>query len=32
MAHFAEIGLNNAVLRVVVVNNAELLNEEKTLL
>jgi len=26
MAHFAEIGLNNAVLRVVVVNNAELLD------
>ena len=26
MAHFAEIGLDNAVLRVVVVNNAELLD------
>jgi hypothetical protein len=25
MAHFAEIGLNNTVLRVIVVNNAELL-------
>ena len=28
MAHFAEIGLNNIVLRVVVVNNAELLNSD----
>ena len=27
MAHFAEIGLNNTVLRVVVVANAELLDE-----
>lgn len=27
MAHFAEIGLNNIVLRVVVVNNSELLDE-----
>ena len=26
MAHFAEIGLDNAVLRVIVVNNAELLD------
>lgn len=28
MAHFAEIGLNNIVLRVVVVNNTELLNSD----
>ena len=28
MAHFAEIGLDNAVLRVIVVNNAELLDGE----
>lgn len=28
MAHFAEIGLNNAVLRVIVVHNNELLNEQ----
>jgi hypothetical protein len=27
MAHFAEIGLNNTVLRVIVVHNNELLNE-----
>lgn len=27
MAHFAEIGLNNKVLRVVVVNNQELLDD-----
>lgn len=27
MAHFAEIGLNNTVLRVVVIHNAELLDE-----
>ncbi len=27
MAHFAEIGLNNTVLRVIVVNNDELLDE-----
>lgn len=27
MAHFAEIGLNNAVLRVIVVDNNELLDE-----
>lgn len=27
MAHFAEIGLNNTVLRVVVVHNNELLND-----
>lgn len=27
MAHFAEIGLNNTVVRVVVVNNSELLDE-----
>ena len=27
MAHFAEIGLNNTVLRVIVVNNNELLDE-----
>lgn len=27
MAHFAEIGLNNQVLRVIVINNAELLDE-----
>lgn len=27
MAHFAEIGLNNAVLRVIVVSNNELLDE-----
>lgn len=27
MAHFAEIGLNNKVLRVIVVNNNELLDE-----
>lgn len=27
MAHFAEIGLNNTVIRVIVVNNAELLDE-----
>jgi hypothetical protein len=27
MAHFAEIGLNNKVLRVIVVNNKELLDE-----
>ena len=26
MAHFAEIGLQNAVLRVIVVNNAELID------
>ena len=26
MAHFAEIGLENTVLRVIVVNNAELLD------
>lgn len=30
MAHFAEIGLNNAVLRVVVVHNNELLDESNT--
>ena len=30
MAHFAEIGLNNIVLRVVVINNAELLDENET--
>lgn len=28
MAHFAEIGLNNTVLRVIVVNNAELLDDQ----
>lgn len=28
MAHFAEIGLNNIVLRVIVVNNAELLDSD----
>ena len=28
MAHFAEIGLNNTVLRVIVVNNSELLDSE----
>lgn len=28
MAHFAEIGLNNAVLRVIVVHNNELLDEQ----
>ena len=28
MAHFAEIGLNNKVLRVIVVNNKELLSKE----
>lgn len=27
MAHFAELGIDNVVLRVIVVNNAELLNE-----
>lgn len=27
MAHFAEIGLNNQVLRVIVINNAELLDQ-----
>lgn len=27
MAHFAEIGLNNKILRVIVVNNNELLDE-----
>jgi hypothetical protein len=27
MAHFAEIGLNNTVIRVIVVNNAELIDE-----
>jgi len=27
MAHFAEIGLNNTVLRVIVVHNNELMNE-----
>jgi hypothetical protein len=27
MAHFAEIGLNNTVIRVIVVNNAECLDE-----
>lgn len=27
MAHFAEIGLNNQVIRVIVVNNSELLDE-----
>jgi len=27
MAHFAEIGLNNTVLRVIVINNAVLLDE-----
>jgi hypothetical protein len=27
MAHFAEIGLNNVVVRVIVVNNNELLDE-----
>lgn len=27
MAHFAELGLNNTVLRVIVVNNNELLDE-----
>lgn len=27
MAHFAEIGLNNTVLRVIVINNNELLDE-----
>jgi hypothetical protein len=26
MAHFAEIGVNNTVIRVIVVNNAELLD------
>lgn len=30
MAHFAEIGLNNKVLRVIVVNNDELLDENET--
>lgn len=29
MAHFAEIGLDNIVIRVVVVNNAELLDENE---
>lgn len=28
MAHFAEIGLNNTIVRVIVVNNTELLNSE----
>jgi hypothetical protein len=28
MAHFAEIGINNEVLKVVVVNNKELLNDQ----
>lgn len=28
MAHFAEIGLNNTVLRVIVVNNTELLDDQ----
>ena len=27
MAHFAEIGINNTVLRVIVINNSELLDE-----
>ena len=30
MAHFAEIGLNNVVQRVIVVNNTELLDENGT--
>jgi hypothetical protein len=30
MAHFAEIGLDNVVLRVIVVNNNELLDENHT--
>lgn len=30
MAHFAEIGLDNKVLRVIVVNNNELLDENHT--
>jgi hypothetical protein len=30
MAHFAEIGLDNTVLRVIVVNNNELLDENHT--
>jgi hypothetical protein len=28
MAHFAEIGINNEVLKVIVVNNKELLNDQ----
>ena len=32
MAHFAELDSNNVVLRVIVVNNAELLDENKKVL